>query len=101
MSKQPRYICLAFSLMLTASFALAQSGQGGITGIIKDPSGAGVPNAPVALVNQDSGVSRASKSESDGRYLFAAVPPGRYSVKIEATGFKPVTVTDIEVLIDA
>jgi len=81
--------------------AMAQSGQGEITGVIKDPSGAGVPNAAVSLVNQDSGVTRVAKSESDGRYLFAAVPPGRYSLKIEATGFKPVTVTDIEVVIGA
>ena len=80
---------------------MAQSGQGEIAGIVKDPSGAGVPNAPVTLVNQDSGVSRVTKSDNDGRYLFAAVPIGRYSLKIEATGFKPVTVTDIEVVIGA
>src|SRR6185369_4236594 len=88
-------------LIVTAGCLMAQSGQGEIAGIIKDPSGAGVPAAPVLLVNQDSGVSRAVKSESDGRYLFAALPPGRYSLKIEASGFKPVTVTDIEIVLGA
>ena len=51
---------LAFLLVTSAE---AQSGQGEISGIVKDPSGAGIPKAPVTLVNQDSGVSRPAISD--------------------------------------
>lgn len=91
----------AFILLLaTASWVSAQSAQGEITGLVKDPSGAGIPSAHVTLTNEDSGVSRSVSSGTDGRYLFAVVPVGRYSVKVEAPGFKPVTATGITLVID-
>src|SRR5438309_82036 len=77
-----RIATLLVIAVLFAGFAAAQSGQGEIAGLIKDASGAAVPNAPLILVNQDSGVQRVTRSDNDGRYLFAAVPPGRYSIKI-------------------
>jgi len=44
-------------LLLSAGWAAAQSGQGEITGLVKDPSGAGIPNATLTLTNEDSGVT--------------------------------------------
>ncbi len=87
-------------LLATACWVSAQSAQGEITGLVKDPSGAGIPSAHVTLTNEDSGVNRSVTSGTDGRYLFAAVPVGRYSVKVEASGFKPVTATGITLVID-
>ena len=61
-------------LLLTAGFAAAQSGQGEITGLVKDPSGAGIPNATLTLTNEESGVTQSVTTNPEGRYLFAAVP---------------------------
>ena len=91
-------IFLAF--LLTAGWAAAQSGQGEITGLVKDPSGAGIPSATLTLTNEDSGVTQSITTSPEGRYLFAAVPVGRYSVKVEVAGFKPVTATGIDLVID-
>jgi hypothetical protein len=87
--------------LLFGAVAASQSGQGEITGIVKDPAGSGVPNAPVSLINQETGVTRKAATDNEGRYLFAATPVGTYTVKVEATGFKPVSVTGIEVVIGA
>jgi hypothetical protein len=75
--------------------AVAQVGDAEMAGSVKDPTGAPVPSAKLTLTNQDSGVARSTNSDGDGRYHFAAILPGRYSIKAEATGFRTETVTDM------
>jgi hypothetical protein len=77
------------------------TGDAEITGLIKDASASAIPNATVTLVNQDTGVLRTFKSDAEGRYRFAAVLPGRYSLKVEATGFSASTLADIVLNIGA
>jgi hypothetical protein len=89
------WIAVAVLAVLGASLAVAQSGDAEITGLIKDPTGSAIPGASVSLINQDSGVTRTFNADADGRYRFSAVLPGRYSLKVEATGFKSATVSDI------
>src|SRR5258708_4794745 len=96
------------SFWISASLALfvvavasAQSGNADITGMVKDPSGAPVAGATLSLTNQDSGVARSGVADSEGRYRFSAILPGRYSLKTEAAGFRPETITDIVLNIGA
>src|SRR5258706_13673342 len=79
--------------VLVAGVAYAQSGDGEIAGLVKDPSGAPIAGAMLSLVNQDTGVTRTTTSDADGRYRFGNIAPGRYSLKTEATGFKSENVT--------
>lgn len=92
-----RWMALA---ILTAGIAAAQTGDAEVSGLVKDPSGASIANAAVTLVNQDRGVTRKVATDNEGRYRFLAVPPGRYSLKTEAAGFKTETITDIVLNID-
>jgi hypothetical protein len=73
-------------LILSASLLYAQ-GTGSITGTIRDTTGAVVPNASVTLT--DTGTRNALKttSNSEGDYLFAAIPPGIYDLSVTAVGF--------------
>src|SRR5579864_1089491 len=87
--------------VFSVAVASAQSGNADITGVVKDPSGAPVANATLSLTNQDSGVARSVVADADGRYRFSAILPGRYSLKTEATGFRPETITDIVLNIGA
>jgi Carboxypeptidase regulatory-like domain/TonB dependent receptor len=84
-----------------ANAAFAQSSDAEITGLIKDPSGSAIPGTNATLTNQDSGVKRAASADQDGRYRFSAVPPGRYSLRLEAAGFKTATVNEIVLLLGA
>jgi Carboxypeptidase regulatory-like domain len=74
-------------LALAVSSAFAQNTSGSLTGTVVDQSGAVVVGADVTLTNEASRDIRRTKSNSDGYFTFAAVPPSTYSVSIETAGF--------------
>lgn len=80
---------LATLLVLSASLSLlAQSDNGSIVGFVKDPSGAVVPKAKVTLKNDATGLARQTTTNDAGYYVVPNLPPGNYTVTVEATGFK-------------
>jgi hypothetical protein len=83
---------LVFSLCLLiggASVSLAQTtGSATLRGTVKDPNGAVVAKATVTLVNQATKDERKTTTNQDGVYVFSAVTPGTFSVKVENSGFK-------------
>ena len=80
---------------LTAACVFAQASDAEITGVVKDPSSAPIAGTTVTLTNEGSGFVRTNATDNEGRYRFVALPPGRYSLKTEAPGFKPEIVTGI------
>jgi hypothetical protein len=74
--------------LLLATSAFAQSDNANVSGIVKDPSGAVIANAKVTLKNQDTGLVREAATNESGVYSIPTVPPGTYSLSVEATGFK-------------
>jgi hypothetical protein len=68
----------------------AQSNYGAVRGSIADASGAVLANASVTLVNSATKLERATKSNGAGEYVFNAVEPGVYSVKVSESGFSDV-----------
>ncbi len=89
---------VAVSLILGASRAEAQNGQ--ISGIIKDASGGVIPGATVSAQNNETGLLRSAVSDSVGQYRIPALPPGRYAVKAELTGFTTEMRSDVTLVID-
>jgi predicted heme/steroid binding protein len=86
------------ALVLIAAFMisgllLAQSDLGRISGFVRDPSGATVPNAKVTARNA-SGLERQVTSNESGYYNITNVPPGLYSLTVEAAGFRKYESTD-------
>lgn len=77
----------AVVLGVNAPSALAQADAGRLAGAITDPSGAVVPDAPITLVNTNTGALRTGKSSSSGTYEFAGVPAGSYVETVSAPGF--------------
>jgi hypothetical protein len=88
------FLVTLFSFQLLSA---QTAGTGALTGTIKDPSGAVVPNATVTLTSLDTGASRTSTTGADGGYKFDLLPTGNYKVRIEAAGFKPVEIPSIAV----
>jgi hypothetical protein len=79
---------LVLFIPLLLSVALFSQGYfGTITGEVTDPSGAAVPQARVVLIDQAKGFTFNTRSDGSGRYLFTSIPPGTYSVSVEAPGF--------------
>ncbi len=75
----------------------AQIATGGVTGTVKDASGAVVPQAIVTLTNTQTGVVQSTQSTSTGTYGFTAVPVGTYTLKAAHPGFQDVVIDNIDV----
>ena len=81
-----------------APAAFAQNAQ--ITGSVKDQSGAVIPGATVTARNVETGFSRVGVSDGAGEYRLPSLPPGRYAVATELSGFSTETRPDIVLIID-
>ena len=97
MRKTALYSTIAAGLIatLSATVAFAQL-TGQITGTITDPSGSVVPNANIAVVNEQTGIKREAQTNQSGIYTVPLLQPGKYSVTVEAQGFRSMTRPGVE-----
>ena len=83
-----RRLALAILVVLiSAGLALAQSDLGTISGYVKDPTGAVVPNAKVTVTNP-TGLTRTTTTNESGFYTITNIPPANYTLTVDAPGFK-------------
>src|ERR1022692_4158474 len=93
-------LCFMVASLLCAS-AWAQETTGSISGTVKDPSGAVVPRAKVTLTDiEKHSVVRMASSGSAGEFAFPQIPFGRYSITVEAQGFKKYVEDRIDLNVD-
>ena len=92
-----RSVKLCLLLFVLAGVQFAQDITGSIVGTVTDPTGAGVPGAKVSITNTDrNSVLRTLTTDAQGSYGAPLLPIGRYSVVVEANGFKKSTQSSIE-----
>jgi outer membrane receptor protein involved in Fe transport len=60
----------------------------GLSGTVRDPSGAVIPGAAVTATNVKTGVETSATTGSDGRFSLA-LPPGPYTLRAVLDGFSP------------
>jgi Carboxypeptidase regulatory-like domain/TonB dependent receptor len=84
-----RMLCLVSALCLSAanSWGQAQSSSADLTGTVLSPSQSPLSGARVTALNLSTGLARAVITDSTGNYRIPLLPPGKYEVKVEATGF--------------
>src|SRR5713226_8087854 len=75
----------------------AQVLYGSVTGTVSDQSGAGVPKAHVTATNRATSVVREADADENGHYTITDLAPGNYDLKVTASGFKPLTQTNLMV----
>jgi hypothetical protein len=90
-------------LMLLSLGGLRVQAQttGKIYGQVTDPAGASIPGATVTATSLETNLARTVTTDSEGSYSFTLVPPGKYELKAEATGFKPFHQTGLEIQVQA
>ncbi len=69
--------------------------KGNLGGTVYDSSGAVVPGAKVTITGPIG--SKSMESDGQGNFLFQLLTLGKYSVKVEKTGFKVAEVKNVEV----
>ncbi|MGB9456328.1 MAG: TonB-dependent receptor [Bryobacteraceae bacterium] len=88
-----------FCLLLSAStlvFSQSAGGVAGISGVVRDASGAVVPDAKVVVSSTGQGTLRTLASNAEGIFTAPALTPGPgYKVTIAAAGFETYEANDI------
>jgi hypothetical protein len=87
---------------LAPSALFAQSASTGtVAGTVTDPSGGAIVGATVTLTDTATSISRTDVTNENGRYFFANVVPGKYTVSVSKTGFRVAKLVDQVVNIGA
>src|SRR5438067_1196273 len=91
-------ICLGLFICLLACSlsASAQETTGGIQGTVKDPQGAVIPGATVEVSSPALIGKKTATTDSGGFFHIEQLPPGTYSISVNAVGFAPATRGNLE-----
>jgi outer membrane receptor protein involved in Fe transport len=89
---------IAFVFILVSAGICAQ--ESGIVGVVTDPAGASIAGATVVVRNGETGVERRVITDAAGRYSISPLAIGRYTVRVEANGFRASVVNDVYLTID-
>src|SRR5712692_6933679 len=90
-------LALMTALLFMACTAAFGQSTATLQGTVTDQKGAVMPNATVVVRNQSTSIERTVQTDSTGSYQFAALPPGPYTVEVQAQGFKSATVSDLAI----
>ncbi len=89
---------IVWSLLFLSAPVFAQSAAGvaGISGVVRDQTGAVVPNAKVVISSASQGVVRTLASNNDGIFAAPGLTPGPgYQVTVNSAGFAPYEAKDL------
>jgi hypothetical protein len=93
-----RRVALLFvALLLGVNLAYGQRAAGTLRGQVQDVLGGVVVGATVTATDA-AGVALTATTDDEGRYAFAALAPGRYSVRVESAGFEAFENEGVEVV---
>jgi hypothetical protein len=82
-------------LLSLAAFAQETATRGSLGGVVQDPTNAIIQGAHVTIVGPTG--TNSMSSASDGRFLFGALIPGTYSIKVDMKGFRTTELSRIDV----
>src|SRR5580698_5983156 len=88
MISSTRMVCITIALALFAGALMAQpaAAPGSLKGVVTDPSGAAVPKATVTVSGANNAV-KVAETNDNGEYNIPGLAPGKYTIRIIATGF--------------
>ena len=89
-----RLLFVLFVLVASLPVA-AQTVTGTVTGTVVDPSELAVPKASVSFTNEETGDQRTTSTDSAGNFVLSSVQPGRYTISVQAAGFKKYEKTNL------
>ncbi|HEU4389334.1 MAG TPA: carboxypeptidase regulatory-like domain-containing protein [Blastocatellia bacterium] len=92
-----RMLLLLLSLLLPPA-TTAQTTSGSISGSVTDAQQAAIANATVTITDEAKGFSQTTKTDSEGRFVFPQLTPGKYVISAEASGFKKLQKTDVNLV---
>ena len=76
------------ALLMGGRLSMAQLPTATLLGVVRDTSGAIVPEATLTAHNVATGQTRTAGTAGDGSYRFTALPVGNYEIRVEHPGFQ-------------
>lgn len=86
---------LVVGCLVTAVPAWTQSTAATVIGSVVDEQKAVLPGATVTIRNVDSGLVRTTTADATGNYRLVGLPPGRYELTAELSGFRTAVRSDL------
>jgi len=99
-SRSTRISSIVVFLLFAAILSWGQYGAG-LQGTVTDKSGAVVSGATVNVTNQETGVEHNAVSTGSGFYRISGLPPGSYTVEVQASSFKKSVTPNVAVPAEA
>ena len=92
-----RIVSLTFIILglLSVVKINAQVTTADVVGRVTDGNSGAMPNAKVTIQNKGTNEIRSAQTDESGDYVFSLLPIGRYTVKVEASGFKTFVAPEI------
>ncbi|WP_263356009.1 TonB-dependent receptor [Acidicapsa ligni] len=87
--KRSHWGAMLLCILISSSFAFGQSATTSLRGVIKDPSGAVIPGATVAITDKSVDKTLSTMTTSTGSYQFSQIPPATYLITVTAQGLSP------------
>src|SRR5256885_12577440 len=91
-----KFLCALVCMVCLSLAAFAQETTAGVQGTVKDPQGAVVPNATVTVQGPALIGQKTSTTDSAGNYHIEQLPPGVYTLTVNAAGFGQLTQKDLK-----
>src|SRR6266545_6246088 len=99
LSHVARFAFLSAFLLLTAHCSLhtvaAQSSTATLSGTITDQNSAAIPGVEMTITNTATRFKRDTKTNDEGSFTVALLPPATYTISARRDGFAPVEVKDV------
>jgi hypothetical protein len=99
MTKSVYVVALCAAILASSPSLSAQASNGAILGTVTDGSGAVITGANVQVRNIDTGITRNTTTNDQGRYTATDLIVGRYEAEVAASGFQTTLQRDIPVTV--
>jgi hypothetical protein len=100
-SKRWFFFAILLALLIFSTSAMqAQRITASLKGTVHDSTAARIPNATVTLTNTGTQANFKGVTDSGGTFDISNLPPGPYTVTIEATGFKRLVLSGLILDVD-
>jgi hypothetical protein len=92
---------LALFVFAFCACAQSQLGTGAVSGVVLDASGKSVSAAVVQVTGEDTGLTRQTVTSATGDFSIPVLPTGRYTLRVEKTGFNKLEQKNLNVTVGA